>query len=96
MKNSVISLSGQTWKLVLAVLALLIGSFAPLYPAIGIDWTSGTIIAIAGYAFGLVTIRCDECKNLWLWEATKGTAPYGPLFKRGKCPKCKHDYGHAH
>ena len=92
MTNSVIGLSGQLWKLVLAVGALLFGSFVPLYEASGISWTAGTVIAIAGYVFGLLTIRCSQCRSLWFWEAAKDAGLYGPLFKGQKCPACGHDF----
>ena len=92
MNNSLLSSSGQLWKLAVAVLALLFGSFAPLYPALGISWTVGTVITIIGYAFGLFFIRCASCTNPWLWEATKGSAEYGLLFKSAPCPNCGHDF----
>jgi len=91
-KNSVISRSSQMWKLVLAVFALLVGSFAPLFPAIGIDWTAGTIIAVAGYLYGMIAIRCSSCSSMWFWEAAKDAGLYGPLFKRRECPNCQHQY----
>ena len=90
--NSVISRSGQMWKLMLAVIALLVGSFAPLAPATGITMTSGTIIAIVGYLFGMVAIRCSSCKQMWFWEAAKNAGLYGPLFKKNECPNCQHSY----
>jgi len=92
LNNSVLRRSGQLWKLVIAVLALLVGSFAPLYEASGISWTVGSIIAIAGYAFGIVSIRCTSCGVRWFWEAATDAGIYGPLFKKPDCPKCGHDY----
>jgi hypothetical protein len=93
LKNSLLSRSGQLWKFVLAVVALLVGSFAPLYPALGISWTVGTIIAVVGYVFGLAMIQCTSCNARWLWEATKGSASYAPLFKKSPCPDCGHEFG---
>jgi hypothetical protein len=90
--NSVISRSGQMWKLMLAVIALLVGSFAPLAPVTGITWTSGTVIAIVGYLYGMVAIRCGNCKRMWFWEAAKDAGLYGPLFKGHECPNCQHSY----
>ena len=48
LKQSVITKSGQLWKLAVAVVVLLVGSFAPLYPVTGISWTSGTVIVVVG------------------------------------------------
>lgn len=89
---SLINQSGQLWKFWLALLALLIGSFAPLAPAAGIGWTAGSIIALAGYGFGLFAIRCDHCKSMWFWEAAKDAALYAPIFKGQACPGCQHDF----
>jgi len=95
LKQSVITQSGQLWKLAVAVLALLVGSFAPLYPETGISWTAGTVIAIAGYVFGMLAIRCKECGKMWFWEAAKDAGFYGPIFKRSQCPNCGHEFsGH--
>ena len=92
-KNSVITQSGQLWKLILGVVALLEGSIAPLFPETGISMTAGTVIAILGYAFSLLLIRCKSCNSMWLWEAAKDAGWYGPLFKTAECPACKHNYG---
>ncbi len=91
--HSALGCSGQLWKLVISVLALMVGSFAPLYPALGMSWTAGTVIAIAGYVFGLVAIRCANCKSMWFWEAAKDASLYGPLFKGVECPSCNHKFG---
>jgi hypothetical protein len=95
LENSVIRQSGQAWKLIIAILALLIGSFAPLYAASGISWTTGSVIAVAGYAFGVLAIRCANCGSRWFWEAALGNSGYGQLFSQSKCPKCGTDYSEA-
>ena len=92
LNDSLLAKSGQLWKLAGAILALVFGSFAPLYPALGISWTVGTLIAIIGYMFGLIFIRCVSCTNPWLWEATKGNTEYSLLFKSLPYPKCGHDF----
>ncbi|MSR09968.1 MAG: hypothetical protein EXR82_10720 [Gammaproteobacteria bacterium] len=91
--NSVISRTGQSWKLIIAILLLLIGSFAPLWAGSGIDWTWGSILAIAGYAFGVLLIVCPKCSNRWFWSAALDATLYGPLFKAPACPVCKQDFG---
>jgi hypothetical protein len=93
LKKSVITRSGQLWKLVIAILALLVGSFAPLYPVTSISWTAGTVIAIIGYLFGMLAIRCKACGKMWFWEAAKDAGLYGPLFKQSACPNCGQEFG---
>jgi hypothetical protein len=92
LKQSVVSQSGQFWKLAVAVIALLVGSIAPLFPDLGISWNWGTVIAIAGYAFGMLAIRCKECSKMWFWESAKDARLYGPIFKQSGCPNCGHDF----
>jgi len=94
-KNSVITQSGQLWKLILGVVALIVGSVAPLFPETGISMTVGTVVAVLGYAFSMLLIRCKDCNNLWLWEAAKDAGLYGPIFKTPVCPACKHSYAPA-
>lgn len=91
--SSVLRLTGQYWKLVLGVVVLLVGSLAPLWPASGLDWTSGTVLAVAGYAFTCVTVRCPSCKSRWFWQAALDAGIYAPLFKGSACPACKRDFG---
>ncbi len=92
-KNSVLSRTGQLWKLYIAILLLLIGSFAPLWEGSGIDWTWGTILAIAGYAYGALFIVCPKCSNRWFWSAALDATLYGPLFRKSACPACKQEFG---
>lgn len=91
-QNSVLGLTGQTWKLVVGVLALAIGSVAPLFESSGLDWTTGSILAIAGYAFTLLAVRCPGCGDRWFWQAALDARLYSPIFKGSTCPGCKHDY----
>jgi hypothetical protein len=92
LKQSVISKSGQSWKLVVAIAALIAGSFAPMFPSLGLSWTAGTIIAVIGYAFGMISIRCGNCSSRWFWEAAMNVGLYKPLFKGSACPGCGHDF----
>lgn len=89
---SILRLTGQFWKLVVGVLALLVGSVAPLFEASGIGWTSGTLLACAGYAFTLIGVRCPGCGSRWFWQAALDAGLYGPIFKGSACPACKRDY----
>ncbi|MGI9290591.1 MAG: hypothetical protein ACR2QG_04840 [Gammaproteobacteria bacterium] len=87
--SSLLARSGQLWKFVFAVLALLVGSFAPLYPETGLSWTAGTVIAIGGYGFAIWSIHCAKCGSRWLWEATKGEDGYEFIYKSAKeCSGC--------
>ncbi len=92
MKDSVIARTGQVWKLALAIVLLLVGSIVPAFEASGMSWTVGTILAIAGYAFGVLTIRCPACGNRWFWSAALDAGLYGPLFRQGACPACKREF----
>jgi hypothetical protein len=92
LNNSVIKTSGQLWKLSIAITGLIFGSVAPLFPGLGITMTVGTIIALAAYVFGIITIRCNDCSSLWLWEATKDAGWYAPLFKKTDCPACHKEF----
>jgi hypothetical protein len=88
---SALRASGQMWKFLLANSAMLIGSFAPFWPETGLTWTTGTVLAVAGYAFGCLYIRCPSCCKRWFWEAAMQPELYGPLFKKSACPLCQHD-----
>ncbi|GMW06470.1 MAG: hypothetical protein QY320_13100 [Gammaproteobacteria bacterium] len=90
--SSVIGLTGQNWKLALGAAALLIGSFAPLATVTGISWTAGTVLAVAGYAFVCLMVRCPACRSRWFWQAALDAGLYGPLFRRPECPQCRHDF----
>jgi len=92
-ENSVFSRTGQSWKLYIAILLMLIGSFAPLWDGSGINWTWGTVLAIVGYVYGTVFIVCPKCSNRWFWSAALDATLYGPLFRAPACPACKQDFG---
>jgi hypothetical protein len=83
--NSVIARTGQSWKLVLAILLMVIGSFAPLWEGFRINWTLGTILVVVGYALSIWYITCPKCAAL-------DASLYSPLFKASSCPACKQDF----
>ncbi len=87
--NSVVTRTGQMWKLYLALVLMVYGSFAPVWPATGTSWTLGTIIGLAGYAVGTWFSVCPKCHNRWFWSAALDARLYGPLFKAPDCPACK-------
>lgn len=90
--GSILALTGQRWKFVLGAGALLVGSFAPLLEASHLDWTSGTLLAVAGYAFVCLAVRCPHCGSRWFWQAALDASVYAPLFKGTACPACKRDF----
>jgi hypothetical protein len=92
-RESVIRKTGQWWKLVVGVLALLIGSIVPAFEASGMSWTVGTIIAVIGYGFTLAFIKCPSCDQRWFWKALMYAEIYGPLFSTSSCPGCENDFG---
>lgn len=92
LRNSVVARTSQAWKLVLAIVLMVVGSFAPMWEGSGIGWTLGTIIVIVGYAFALWFIVCPSCGNRWFWSAALDATLYGPLFKRPACPACKQEF----
>lgn len=89
-KNSVIRKTGQWWKLVVGVIALLVGSAAPVFEASRMSWTDGTILACLGYVFALLTIRCPSCDQRWFWKALIYSEMYRPLLTEPDCPSCKY------
>ena len=91
LKNSIIANTGQTWKLVLAFVALLAGSIVPAFPASGLSWTGGTVLAIVGYAFGVLMIRCKDCGARWFWDALMRPEVYKQVLTAPDCPSCASD-----
>ena len=92
MSDSVINATGQMWKFVVAVAALLIGSVAPLWAASGISMTTGTVLAIVGYAFACLAIRCPGCGNRWFLSALTRADWYKPLLTKPVCPACEQGF----
>ena len=93
--NSIIGNTGQRWKLVVALAALLLGSILPAFPATGLSWTAGTILALGGYAFGVLLIRCPACGALWFWDALMHAEIYKAVLTEPECPKCGQAAGHS-
>lgn len=91
-KNSIIGATGQSWKLAVAVLALVAGSIVPAFPAAGMSWTVGTILAIAGYSFGVLLIRCPACGRRWFWDALMQPEIYKAVLTSDSCPACNREF----
>lgn len=90
--NSVVTRTGQFWKFAVAIVLMVVGSFAPLWEGFGMSWTVGTILVIVGYAFGVWFIVCPKCSNRWFWSAALDATLYGPLMKTPACPACKQEF----
>jgi hypothetical protein len=88
LKTSVIAKTGQIWKFIVALLALVAGSVVPIFPAVGLSWTAGTVMAIAGYVFGVALIRCPACGSRWFWKALMDPEIYKAVFVNPVCPDC--------
>lgn len=86
--NSIIKNTGQTSKLVVAVVAMVIGSVAPAFPETGLSWTAGLVLSMAGYAYGVVLIRCPACGARWFWDAILRSEVYKAVFTEAECPEC--------
>lgn len=92
-RPTLLAATGQRWKLAVALTALVVGSIAPVWPDVtGIGWIAGSVIAVAGYAYGCLGIRCPACGSRWFWEAALDAGLYGPLFRGSACPACKRDF----
>ncbi|MGI9329878.1 MAG: hypothetical protein ACR2QB_04105, partial [Gammaproteobacteria bacterium] len=63
----------------------------PAFPASGLSWTGGTILACVGYAFGILTIRCKQCGARWFWDALMRPEIYKAVFTEPDCPGCSSD-----
>ena len=90
--NSVLTKTGQLWKILLGIGALLAGSIAPALPGSGMSWTVGTIVAVLGYALAVLITRCPGCNERWFWKALLYADMYVPLFTKSQCPSCKQDF----
>ena len=86
--SSVIRNTGQWWKLVIGVVALMLGSIAPIFESSGMSWTVGTIVAVIGYGFSLAFIRCPGCGQRRFRRALIYSEMYRPLFTDPGCPSC--------
>jgi len=93
--QSIIRNTGQLWKLVLATIAMVVGSVAPLFSVTGMDWVSGTILACAGFAFASYGIACPNCGIRWFWKSMSNLELQGWLVwlvTRPTCPQCETDF----
>ncbi len=101
--DSIISKTGQMWKLMLSFALLLAGWLALAWgvsvgdseydPLVVSFVVGGMTTAILGLLFAIVSIRCPKCRKRWFWQAVNGQASGNWLswiLSRSECPKC-HD-----
>ena len=101
-EDSYISRSGQSWKIWLFLLFLLVGSvsmligFSPIANTQPNKFVSfvlgGSCLAIVGFIWLSVSVRCRACKSLLGWRAIKESSVDGWLIwllKSDTCPVCK-------
>ncbi|MFT4583435.1 MAG: hypothetical protein ACI915_003669 [Gammaproteobacteria bacterium] len=92
LNRSVITRTGQMWKMLVGIVLVLVGSVAPVFESTGMSWTVGTILATVAYGFVILAIECPKCRQRWFLKALVYAEHYGPLFKGSSCPLCEHDF----
>ena len=98
-ENSVIKKTGQWWKMLLFYFGTVCGGLMIFY---GVTWMEqegamtwvliGMPLFVVSFIFGIVAIRCPECKARWMWrlfhnKEHKWGLPW--LLGRDDCPICK-------
>ena len=99
--GSVISRSGQMWKLWLGGLVLLIGGIGMLLAIALIDsishaqfacvMISSVVLCLGSLLFCCVSVRCPNCEARWMWMAISGQAHNAWLLwlmTLAQCPRC--------
>lgn len=93
-ESSVIRITGQWWKLIVALFLVIGGGtavafgpaeYSPLLVIIG------AAIALAGFCFACITIRCPSCGKRWFWEAVSTQSHrewLSHVLGREDCPSC--------
>ena len=56
-------------------------------------WMAKIVLAVVGYAFGCLFIRCPDCGNRWFWSAALDGGLYKPLMTAPACTSCKKEFG---
>jgi hypothetical protein len=102
-RNSVISRTGQTWKVCVAFAAMLVAGGGMVYAQWRIHSLSaeqflltmlGSVaLAFTGLAFAFLFVRCPRCRARWFWMAVR-TQPSATwltwLTTLPRCPTCAH------
>ena len=99
--ESILRKSGQWWKFILFVTLTLSGGLFMLYGMAGVRGASpetllkailgGSGIALSGFVFGCVSIRCNKCGMHVFWHAVhrqKSQSWLMWLLRTSDCPNC--------
>ena len=99
LEKSVLARSGQLWKVIGGVSAILIGGTALVYGIAsdtadggGLLWIfAGMFLVFGGLAFACLAVRCPKCGARWVWMAVsqQSSSNYGVwLVALSECPRC--------
>lgn len=100
--DSIIKKTGQWWKANILFLGAVIGGAAIFIGLANLDERelamtlvlSGILIGLTSFIFGCVSIRCPNCKALWVWQGVSGKSDkewLQWLLQQSKCPKCDYE-----
>ena len=99
--QSILRKSGQWWKFILSVTLTLFGGLIMLYGLAGARGASpeillkailgGSGLALLGFTFGCIAIRCNKCGTRIFWHAVyrqKSQSWLMWLLRTSDCPNC--------
>jgi hypothetical protein len=99
---SVISKSGQLWKVHASVVLIILGGIAVFWgqshlETYAADWliAGGMTSVLAGLVYACFGIRCRACGAKWFWLAMSKQASnhwIHWLLSQSACPNCKNDF----
>ena len=99
--ETVISKTGQSWKLRTLFIILILSGISVMYGIINIDTLSsetffylvagGSFAGVVSFIFACVSLKCPTCGTKWFWSAVSGKGNREWLFWLGSlsvCPNC--------
>jgi len=100
---SVISKTGQLWKLHVSVALIILGGVLMFWGKSHLETLSGGWLlaggmaaVLAGFVYACLSIRCTACGAKWFWLAVSKQASNGWthwLLTQSECPSCKKEFG---
>jgi len=103
--RSVITKSGQLWKLLTCLALIIIGGISMCWGQSHLDtnyggWllASGMVAVFGALIFACVGIRCPSCGAKWFWLAVNRQASnkwLNWLLTQSACPECKGEFHSA-
>jgi hypothetical protein len=90
--NTVMKISGQSWKLYVATVLIWVGIALSIFGALGnlFYLFIGLPIGLFGIAFCCLAIRCPACGQRWYWQSIK-ELKFGwvkKLISQSECKSC--------